>query len=348
MGDARSFVARLAMAGKGFKDIKHLTDLAFGDQTLKRTQIYTIMKTVREGGEILEDRRGGHREKKRTASLITEIADEVGSNAQVSLRALANAHGISTDTVQTILHDDLGLTKGKKAAKWVPKRLSKEQKEERVRVCCDFVAAVHCHSSSWLNNIVTMGEAMVSLHAPAETKKQSKKRVPKGQLVPTKAEVPATGSKQMVLAFFDAAGLIYSHIVPIGTTVNSTYTVRILRIFMKKMSEQRPQLVEQGFVFHRNIAPAPTAAVISEWLAANNIPQLDHPPCSPDLVPADFFLFPFMKEQLASCSLTTTDSVKTAWGGVVAKIPEEVFATAFRQWYARCEKCVKIDGNYLE
>jgi hypothetical protein len=42
--------------------------------------------------------------------------------------------------------------------------MSKEQKQERIRVCSDFVAAVHCRSKSMLDLIVTMDETMVLYH----------------------------------------------------------------------------------------------------------------------------------------------------------------------------------------
>ena len=343
MCDARNFVARLAIAGKGFSEIKTLTDSAYGDQGLKKTQIYSIMKIVKDGGAV-EDKRGGHREKKRNASLIADIAAEVNRDGRVTVRGLSDTYGVSTQTIHRILHEDLGLSK--KSARWVPKLLSKEQKEERVRVCKDFVAAVHRHSMAWLNNIVTMDETMVSLHTP-ETKKQSKRWVPKGHPGPVKARVHASRSKHMVLAFFDAAGLIYTNIVPKGTTVNAAYIVKALKVFMKKMKAKRPQMVEQGFVFHWDNAPVHTAAVVAEWFAANNIQRLAHPPYSPDLAPADFFLFPHVKEQLAGLTLTA-DGVKTAWDGVVGKISKEAFAAAFRRWYERCEKCIQLEGNYVE
>ena len=151
----------------------------------------------------------------------------------------------------------------------------------------------------------------------------------------------------MVLAFFDATGLIYTNIVPKGTTVNAAYIVKALKVFMKKMKAKRPQMVEQGFVFHWDNAPVHTAAVVAEWFAANNIQRLAHPPYWPDLAPADFFLFPHVKEQLAGLTLTA-DGVKTAWDGVVGKISKEAFAAAFRRWYERCEKCIQLEGNYVE
>ncbi len=56
------------------------------------------------------------------------------------METIAAAHGVSEKTIFNILHQDLGLKK--KSARWVPKLLSEEQKQERVRVCSDFIAAV--------------------------------------------------------------------------------------------------------------------------------------------------------------------------------------------------------------
>ena len=101
----------------------------------------------------------------------------------MNISALAAVHRVSTGNFFNILHDDLGLSK--KSARWVPKLLSEEQKQEK------FVAAVHRHSKSMLDNIVTMDETMISYHTP-ETKKQSEQWRWKGQPGPIKAKVHAS------------------------------------------------------------------------------------------------------------------------------------------------------------
>ncbi len=73
-----------------------------------------------------------------------------------------------------------------------------------------------------------------------------------------------------------------------------------------------------------------------------------HPPTpySPDLAPADF-LFRKVKEELAGLHLTQ-ESLKSAWEGVTRAIGKDEFATAFRRWFERNEKCVCIQGEYVE
>ncbi len=54
-----------------------------------------------------------------------------------------------------------------------------------------------------------------------------------------------------------------------------------------------------------------------------------------------------MTEALAGTTLDQ-DSLKTAWEGVVRTITAGDFATAFRRWFERAEKCVWIDGDFVE
>jgi hypothetical protein len=57
-------------------------------------------------------------------------------------------------------------------------------------------------------------------------------------------------------------------------------------------------------------------------------PAASPPPYSPDLAPADFFLFQKVKEQLAGLHLTQ-ESLKSVWEGVTHTIAEDEFTTAF-------------------
>jgi histone-lysine N-methyltransferase SETMAR len=344
MTKVRDFVAGLARAGKTYKEIKETTEAAYGDQALKKTQIYEVMKKVKAGKNTEDQRHLSAKKTKRTVNLVASVAAAVKEDARVSIQELASANGVSYGTIQTILHDDLGLSK--KSARWVPKLLSDDQKEERVRTSTEFVAAVNRRSMAMLDNIVTMDETMVCYHTP-QTKKQSKQWIKKGQPGPIKARVHASRTKQMVMAFFDSKGLVYTHIVPRGATINAIYTVKVLGIFMKNLKKKRPAMLQQEWFFHWDNAPVHTAAVVKNWLAANAVQMLQHPPYSPDLAPADFFLFKRVKEELAGLSLSQ-HTIKNIWEGVVRSISAEECAAAFRGWYKRCRKCIDIGGKYVE
>jgi hypothetical protein len=75
--------------------------------------------------------------------------------------------------------------------------------------------------------------------------KQLMQWVKKGQPGPIKARVYATRSKQTVLVFFDAKGVIYTNYVLKGKTVNTKYIkkagVRFQQIFRRRGPSCRPR-----------------------------------------------------------------------------------------------------------
>jgi hypothetical protein len=251
MTQVRDFVAGLARTGKSASEIKKVVDAAYGDKALGFTSIYYIIKKVK-AGKTTDDQR--HLSAKKTA-----VAADVREERRVNCRDLAFDNGVSNGTMHSILRDNLGLVK--KSARWVPKLLNEDQKQEHVRTCTEFVAAVQRRSMAMLDCIVTMDETMVSYHTP-ETKKQSKQWVEKGQPGPIKARVHASRTKQMLLAFFDSKGLIYTNIVPRGTMVNANYIVKALGTFMQHLKKKRPEMVPREWFFHWDNVPVHTAAVV--------------------------------------------------------------------------------------
>ncbi len=234
----------------------------------------------------------------------------------------------------------------KKSARWVPKLLSQVQKEDCVRISQEFVDAVERSGLSMLDRIITMDETLVSYFTP-ETKRMSKEWTLKGKPGPLKAKVQASRSKQMVFAFFESHSLIYTHIASRSATINAPYVVDVLSKFWRSLRLKRPELLSQQWFFHWDNAPVHTAALVSDWFNAHGVQRLEHPPYSPDLAPADFFLFRKVKEGLGGKSLDQ-DTIKNAWEGVTRSITAVDFAAAFRSWLEHCKKCIRLGGEFVE
>jgi hypothetical protein len=49
---------------------------------------------------------------------------------------------------------------------------------------------------------------------------------------------------------------------------------------------------------------------VQQFLARNNILIVPHPPCSPDLAPSDFWLFPTLKMGLRGRRFSTVEDIK--------------------------------------
>jgi histone-lysine N-methyltransferase SETMAR len=135
--------------------------------------------------------------------------------------------------------------------------------------------------------------------------------------------------------------------VPRGRTVNSAYIIEALARFLKVLKEKRPTMTAGTWWFHWDNALVHTASMVTNWMAARQFQIIDHPPYSPDLAPANFFLFPSVKRELAGKTVTQ-GTLKKVLEGAVRTLSAADFAKAFRRWYERCEKCVDIAGRYVE
>ncbi len=172
-----------------------------------------------------------------------------------------------------------------------------------------------------------------------ETKRASKEWVKKGLPDPRKAKVHATWTKKMVLVLYDAKGVIYTNYVPKGKTMNAEYIKKVLARFLKVFKAKWLIMASQDWFLHWDNAPVHTAATVQE--------PLRHQPYSPDFAPADFFLFPRVKTELAGLSMNQ-EAFQKSWEGVVRTIPKEDFASASQWWKERCEKCVRIGRDFVK
>ncbi len=95
-----------------------------------------------------------------------------------------------------------------------------------------------------------------------DKKKQSKHWIQKGKPGPIKARVQASHTKQMVIAFFDCRGLIYTHIMSRGAKINTEYIVKALGTFMRQFKKKRPEMESWERFFHWDIVLVHTATVV--------------------------------------------------------------------------------------
>ena len=75
---------------------------------------------------------------------------------------------------------------------------------------------------------------------------------------------------------------------------------------------------------------------------------LDHPPYSPDLGPADFFLFLCLKAFISGVHFVDMKLSKDCVTAVLRSIPQKDFANCFQKLYEHCQTNVVVDGDYFE
>jgi len=70
----------------------------------------------------------------------------------------------------------------------------------------------------------------------------------------------------------------------------------------------------------------------------------DHPPYSPDLAPADYFLFPKVKSHLKGHLFDSISDTQKAVTSTLNTIPKDDFYKGIQKLYDRANLCVQLEG----
>jgi hypothetical protein len=73
-----------------------------------------------------------------------------------------------------------------------------------------------------------------------------------------------------------------------------------------------------------------------------------YPPYSLDLAPSDFYLFVYVKHHLQGHEFTERAELVPVISKIVNQIPTDTLADVFDEWMRRLERCIDINGEYVE
>ena len=113
-----------------------------------------------------------------------------------------------------------------------------------------------------------------------------------------KARMSRSKFKAMLIVFFDIQGIVMAEWVPSSQMVNQQYYIEVLTKLHERVRRKRRELWRNRWILHQDNAPAHNILFMKQLLANRNITVLEHPPCSPDLAPCNFYLFPKIKSAL--------------------------------------------------
>jgi len=138
--------------------------------------------------------------------------------------------------------------------------------------------------------------------------------------------------KVLLVVFFDWKGIVHHEFVPRGQTVNKQLYQEILAHLRDAVCRKRPELWEnQTWMLHHDNAPAHVLLLIRSYLAKHQTSIVPHPPYSPDLVQADFFLFPKLKTTLKGHHFKTIKKIQENAITELHAITVSAFQEAFQQ-----------------
>ena len=148
--------------------------------------------------------------------------------------------------------------------------------------------------------------------------------------------------------FFDAEGVIHREFVPEGQKVNTEFYVGVLDRLLKKIRRVRTAKFQSSewFLFHDN-TPSHNAATVKKFLANRNVAVLQNPPYSPDLAPANYFLFPKFRFPLKGRHFQTVEEIQCAVTREL-NISKTASLEGMKKLKERANKCIDQGGMYFE
>ena len=133
-----------------------------------------------------------------------------------------------------------------------------------------------------------------------------------------------------------------------GQTINSEYYCGLLRRMREQLWRKRPGKMRMNPIFLQDNARPHVSNRSLQTIAEIGLQTLKHPPYSPDLSPCDYFLFPVMKKPLRGRKFSDLDNLKTEIKRWCRNQPTEFYAAGLRKLQERYDKCVRLQGNYIE
>jgi hypothetical protein len=85
-----------------------------------------------------------------------------------------------------------------------------------------------------------------------------------------------------------------------------------------------------------------------EYLNSQRVKLMGHPAYSTDLSPCDFWLFPKIKQPFRGKNFQDMNEFHAAVQEQMDSLQKEDFYQCYEQWFERMNKCISVQGHYLE
>jgi histone-lysine N-methyltransferase SETMAR len=343
----RSIMFFLWKEGVKTVDIVKRLQCVFGDAADSKSTVDFWINRFKSGRQSLDD---DHRTGRPSTSVneenVAAVEELVMEDRRVTVREIARALCISFDSVHSILHNHLGMSKV--SARWVPRLLGPDQKLNRTVTCGQLVDLAKRYGENFWLRIITVDETWVPYFNP-ETKSQSMEWRRPDEGPPIKARSNPSVGKVMMTVFWDCQGIILIDYLQRGQTINAEYYSGLLKGPLRtQLIKKRPGKLHARPLLQQDNARPHTARRTIDAIADLRWELLPHPPYSPDLAPSDYHLFPELKKPLRGKRFSSLQEVKDAVERWTKSTPKEFFNDGLRKLVSRWKKCIALQGDYIE
>ena len=267
-------------------------------------------------------------------------------NRRIGIHKLSTRLAISYGSAHHILHRDLAIKK--LAAKSVPHKLTAGDKRRHVDFCTNFVS-VYGTSPAGLDWIMTTDEAWFYVLDPL-SKVENMHWMTKEEQRPQAVRREMSTKKLMFIPFFDRKGIVHYEFFANQTVSKEVFDPLLDQVLNSVHTRRGVQVFRQldRYQLHMDNAPAHRSYLVQGSLRQWGWSLMKHPPYSPDLSPADFFLFPLLKRKLRGKDFKDINTLAAAIVHEIGQISSDQWKKCFQMWINRCRKCLVFQGRYFE
>lgn len=280
-----------------------------------------------------------------TQENIQKIHRMVLNDRKLKVREIAEAMNMSSERVYNILHEHLHMKK--LLARWVPRVLTAEQKENRVIASELGLKMFERNPTDFLSRLVTMDETWIHHYTP-ESKQQASYWVGPRESRAKRALTQQTAGKVLASVFWDADGIIFVDYLEHGRTITADYYIGLMDRLDAVLREKRKRTQRKNILFLHDNAPAHKAHKSMTKLEQLGYELVLYPPYSPDLAPSDYYLFPNMKRMLQGKRFYSNEDVEAQTTAYFEELPKSYYKTGIEMLQKRWTKCIELKGDYVE
>ncbi|CAF3268782.1 unnamed protein product [Rotaria sp. Silwood2] len=325
----RYYIKTRIILGTNPKTIHEELATTLGSKAPSYPTVAEWAKRFREETEdVNDDPRYGRPISELTDENIELVREAINNDPHSTYDDIIAETFLSHGTIERIIHECLKMKKI--TSRWVPHKLTDEQKQERVKLCRENSAKFR--DGSWrLCDIITGDETWGGEDEPPTT------IVRRGKFVP----------KNLFSIFFKSNGPVLIHAVDEGKTIDHNYYIEnCIKPVVKEIWKQRKSAGTKGIKLLQDNARPHIHFDVINYLTEEGIIIKSYPPYSPDLAPCHYWLNDYIKRNITD--QPNEKSLARAVSKVMRKIPKEEFKRTFHKLLERMELCINNHGDYFE
>jgi histone-lysine N-methyltransferase SETMAR len=264
-----------------------------------------------------------------------DLKAAVDADPFLTTRELANTFDCSPST---ILHGLRDIGKVNKRGRWLPHKLTENNKNQRSTTCSCLLS--QAKRSGFMDSIVTGDEKWIMFDNTSNRSQWvDSDQVPVGVPKPHRFV-----KKAMLCVWWNTRGIVHFEVLESGQTVNSALYCQQLDRVRRGLNDKH---VYPGTtrLLHDNARPHVSMATQNK-IEELGWEVLPHAPYSPDLAPSDYHLFRSMEHSLRDVKFQDVEQVRSWVADYFASQPPEFYERGIRSLRDRWRSTIATNGEY--